>query len=706
MKSIRSAMTIFIAAIIILTGIILTSIALKFSEKAVYKLALNNMNTLVQNVSGYASLKLQTDIISLTSLAEQPFIKDTSVSIKQKALMFDDFIGSAGTGARYFIVSDPQGNGYTSEGNVCNISTRNYFREAIRGSEVIDGPTLNSTYNTLTIYAAIPFYDETYTIGGIIAINKDTTILEEFSQQLSISENGSCFIINCDNGKIINSDSDELAGVDSSFEELAAKNSAYKPYAEISAKMRNGESGSEIKKFPNGKHFVAYTPIGGTTWAIGIVAPISDFMDEIYTMKILLSIITIVIIIAAIILAFIYATTISKPIIVIKESLNGIASGDLILEHIPLEERNKIISRKDELGKMASALHDMTTSLIKTIQIVRDAAIQVKIGGEQLSSSSQSVSSGASEQAASTEEMSATMEQMTSNIRQTADNSARTCEIANLAAAKGEQGGLAVQEAVEAVVTISEKIGIIEDIAGQTNMLALNAAIEAARAGEAGKGFAVVASEVRKLAERSQKAAGEISELSAQTLNTAQNAGKLIKEVVPNVEHTSQLIEEIATASREQDNGAQQVSTAIIQMDSVVQQNASAAEEMAAMAEELSAEAQKLVQTISFFKISDSEENIIEEPKKDLTVSNFIKKIEAETKDIEEEEDLKEEISEIKEPVQQKPAPKKINRPVVPEPVVPEINTEKISVSETPSSGTIVRKTTADLISDADFEEF
>ncbi len=99
---------------------------------------------------------------------------------------------------------------------------------------------------------------------------------------------------------------------------------------------------------------------------------------------------------------------------------------------------------------------------------------------------------------------------------------------------------------------------------------------------------------MRKLAERSQKAAGEISELSASSVEVAEKAGELLAGILPDINRTADLVQEISAASKEQDTGAEQINKAIQQLDKVIQQNASAAEEMASTAEELSSQAEQL----------------------------------------------------------------------------------------------------------------
>jgi methyl-accepting chemotaxis protein len=162
---------------------------------------------------------------------------------------------------------------------------------------------------------------------------------------------------------------------------------------------------------------------------------------------------------------------------------------------------------------------------------------------------------------------------------------------------------------------ISDIIGVIDEIAFQTNLLALNAAVEAARAGDAGKGFAVVASEVRSLAGRSASASKEIKTLineSAQQVKTGatlvNQAGDTLKNIVNSVKQVSGIVSEIARASQEQATGIDEINTAITQMDEVTQQNAALVEENTAAATSMVNQARELEKLMSFFTISEQNE--------------------------------------------------------------------------------------------------
>ncbi len=291
-----------------------------------------------------------------------------------------------------------------------------------------------------------------------------------------------------------------------------------------------------------------------------------------------------------------------RPLDHVVSVMDRMADGDL--------SQDVESERADETGRLLNAVGRSIEGMNSTLGEVKDTAGSVNTGSGELSRTAQQLADGASNQASSVEEVSSSLEQMDANITQTADNAQATSKLARDTAEKAQKGGESVRSTVDSMKQIAERITIIQEIARNTNMLALNAAIEAARAGESGKGFAVVASEVRKLAERSQKAAGEISELSDSSVQIAEETGSLFEDIIPQVQQTAELVEEISSSANEQKTGTSEITKAVTQLDSTIQQNASAAEQMASTAEELSAQAQSLTDAVAVFRLSNGQHEV------------------------------------------------------------------------------------------------
>lgn len=341
-----------------------------------------------------------------------------------------------------------------------------------------------------------------------------------------------------------------------------------------------------------------------TPWQVRITTSDDVVLADAKKQMWILIIIGIILLAVGVLLIYLIIQKLTRPLSKLVQNTKQIASGNLTVE-IRSEQ-------KDEIGDLANSFNSMVLRLREIVLSIKESIANVSSGSEQIASSSQQIAQGANEQAASSEEISSSIEEMVATINQNTENAQQTEIIATKAEKGIVEGQKATENTLATMRNIAEKIMVINEIAGKTDLLAVNAAIEAARAGELGKGFAVVASEIRQLAENSKEAANEIVELANSSVQVAEKSGTVLAQIVPDVQNTSKLVQEIAAASIEQDTNAKQVNKAIQEFSTVVQENSSTAEELSTGAAELASQSQSLEEAISFFRL-ETEVNEISE---------------------------------------------------------------------------------------------
>jgi len=332
-----------------------------------------------------------------------------------------------------------------------------------------------------------------------------------------------------------------------------------------------------------------------------------------------------------------------RAILRLLDEMANLAEGDLTVHATVTEEITGAIA--DSVNYAIDALRSLVTTINTT-------AVEVSASAEKTQAIASRLTDSSAHQAREIASASAAITDMADSMESVSEDATGSVDVAHKSLEIAQKGAGIVRRSIKGMDTIREQIqetskrikrlgessqeigdivGLITEIADQTNILALNAAIQASTAGEAGRGFAVVADEVQRLAERAGNATKQIealvktiqadtneavSSMEASTTNVvsgakmAEDAGEALIEIENVSDELAELIQGISTSASKQASVAMDVSNTMNVIQEITLQTSEGTEETSASIGNLSELANELRKSVAGFKLPDSDEQV------------------------------------------------------------------------------------------------
>ena len=325
-----------------------------------------------------------------------------------------------------------------------------------------------------------------------------------------------------------------------------------------------------------------------------------------------------------------------QAIIRLLDEMADLAEGDLTVTATVTEDITGAIA--DSINYAIDTLRTLVAAINDTAEKVSSAAERTQATTRELAASSEHQAEQINTVTNAVQQMAGSIDGVSKNAEQLAEESGRSVEIAHNGAAvvqktihgmdsirdRMQETSKRIKRLGESSQEIGDTVGLINDIAEQTNILALNASIQAAMAGDAGRGFAVVADEVQRLAERSADATKQIESLvktiqsdTSEAMNSmeqstsevvagaklAEEAGSAVEDVEGVSKHLAQLVDDISDATRQQAEAAANVSDSMTVIRDITAKNREGTNETAVAVGELAELVTDLKGSVAGFKL-------------------------------------------------------------------------------------------------------